>query len=69
MLNLEGWNRKLLREQKALSTDSAGKETFVGLTREESESYIELMKSNSPTDSDNFIDLERKHTAARTGFR
>ena len=68
MLNLEGWNRKLLTKQRALSTDSDGKEIFVGLTREKSERYIELVASDDPNDSDEFIGLDKKHMAARNGF-
>lgn len=68
MLNLEGWNRKLLTKQRALSTDADGKEILVGLTREKSKRYIELVASDDPDDSDEFIKLDREHMAARNGF-
>ncbi|MCF5691140.1 hypothetical protein GIV23_18515 [Pseudomonas sp. PA-1-2A] len=68
MLNFEGWHRKLLTKQKALSADSRGKEILVGLTREDSELYIELVASDDPNDSDKFIELDKKHMAARNGF-
>lgn len=68
MLNLEGWNRKLLTKQKAISTNSDGKEVLVGLTREKSERYIEVVASDDPNDSDEFIKLDKEHMAARNGF-
>ncbi len=68
MLNLEGWNRKLLTKQKAISTNSDGNEVLVGLTREKSERYIEVVASDDPNDSDEFIKLDKEHMAARNGF-
>jgi len=68
-LNLSDWNRSLLRETRALDKDPEGREVFIGLIRPESERYIELMASQTPTESNEFIDLERRHTAARTGFQ
>lgn len=68
MLNLEGWNRKLLTMQRALSTDPDGKEILIGLTRGKSERYIELVASDDPNDSDEFIKLDKEHMTARNGF-
>ena len=57
MLNLERSTRKLLTLQNALCSDSAGQEVFVGLSRPESERYIELWSEAT----DEFIELDRKH--------
>jgi hypothetical protein len=65
-LNLgEGWNYSLLRLNGALSTDSEGKEIFIGLNRDESELYAKL-HDGEPTDK--FIELDRRHREARTGY-
>ncbi|MNJ81474.1 hypothetical protein D3C77_803020 [compost metagenome] len=60
MLNLERSTRKLLTLQKALCSDAAGQEVFVGLSRLESERYIELWSEAT----DDFIELDRKHKRA-----
>lgn len=60
MLSLERSTRKLLTLQNALCSDSAGQEVFVGLSRTESERYIELWSEAT----DEFIELERKHKRA-----
>lgn len=60
MLNLEPSTRKLLTIQKAIYTNSAGEEVFVGLSRSESERYIELWSEAT----DEFIELDRKHKGA-----
>lgn len=57
MLNLERSTRKILTHQKALCSDAAGQEVFVGLSRPESERYIELWSEAN----DEFIDLDKKH--------
>ena len=64
MLDLERSTRKLLSIQKAIHTDAAGQEVFVGLTAEESQRYVELWHEAS----DEFIDLHRKHKMAHTGI-
>lgn len=64
MLNLERSTRKLLSLQKAIYTNATGEEVFVGLSREESERYIELWGEAT----DEFIDLEHKHKRALTGI-
>lgn len=64
MLNLERTTRKLLTMQKALSSDSVGQEIFVGLSRKESERYIELWHDST----DELIELDRKHKRVLTGI-
>lgn len=64
MLNLDRSTRKLLTLQSALCSDSAGQEVFVGLTRQESERYVELWSEAT----DEFIELNRKHKRALTGI-
>lgn len=63
----ETWNRSLLRINGSLSTDTEGKEVFVGLNRQDSERYAELQLENEP--SDELIDLDQKHREARTGYQ
>lgn len=65
MLNLDGWNRKILSLQNALDTDADGNEVFKGLSREESEQYVTLTTQEP---SDYFIDLDRKHKRELTGI-
>lgn len=65
MLNLDGWNRKILSLQNALDTDADGNEVIKGLSREESEQYVTLTTQEP---SDYFIDLDRKHKRALTGI-
>jgi hypothetical protein len=64
-LVLKSWNRSLEALKGSLSTDARGREVLLGLSREESERYIELMTGDV---TDEFIDLERKHRTARTGI-
>lgn len=66
-LNLgEGWNYSLLRLSGALSTDSEGKEIFIGLNRDESELYAKLHDGEP---ADKFIELDHRHREARTGYK
>jgi hypothetical protein len=67
-LNLgEGWNRSLLRIQRALSTDEEGLEVFVGLNRTESEKFAEPAPDGGLTDE--LIELAHKHREACTGYK
>lgn len=60
MLSLERSTRKVLTLQNALCADSSGQEVFIGLSRQESERYIQLWSEAT----DEFIDLDRKHKRA-----
>jgi hypothetical protein len=64
-LVLKSWNRLQLQQIGALSFDAENREVFVGLSREESELYVKL-SAHTPTDE--FIELDRLHRTARTGF-
>lgn len=60
MLNLEGSTRKVLTIQNAIDINAGGQEVFVGLSRDESERYIDLWSDAT----DEFIELDSKHKRA-----
>ena len=62
--------RAYLNQMQMLTTDSAGKEIFVGLTVEESCEYFELTRLDRLTHGDGrsgerYLDLHEKHERAR----
>lgn len=60
----ESWNYSNLRLNGALSTDSEGKEVFIGLSHDDSKLYAKL-HDGEPTDK--FIELDHMHREARAG--
>ena len=69
MLNLRDGYRAYLVEMRALSTDSNGRDIYVGLTHEESERYhtlsSPLMRSGTHEEDEEYMALDDKHNLAR----
>lgn len=68
MLKLTDSNRAFLNEIRALNSDEQGQEIFVGLTRKESERYLELGeidKHLSAKEQDEYLKLDEQYNHAR----
>jgi len=67
MLKLTEGDKRYLEELRALSTDSQGRDIFVGLTSEESERYYFLSNPHrhNPDDGKEYLALHEKHELAR----
>ncbi|WP_339495811.1 hypothetical protein [Pseudomonas sp. RA_105y_Pfl2_P56] len=68
MLILTDSNRAFLNEIRALNTDEQGQEVFVGLTRKDSERYLELGeidKHLSTKEKDEYLKLDEQYNHAR----
>lgn len=68
MLKLTDGERHYLLEMRAISTDSEGRDIFVGLTSEESERYHLLsnpLRQGTFEEKDEYLALNEKHEKAR----
>lgn len=69
MLDLTDDERQFLRGMRAVTLDGEGRETFVGLTADESEAYLPLSRRNEGGEDmsgdEGFVRLNAKHEAQR----
>jgi len=68
MLKLTEGEQNYLLEMRALSTDSQGRDIFVGLTSEESERYHFLsnpLRHGTYEENEEYLSLNAKHENAR----
>lgn len=68
LLNLTTDQRDYLQQMRALSSDEAGREIFVGLSRWESEEFLGLLfsASRSADETDRELELAERHESIRS---